>query len=159
MKQEVTESHNEVHESVAEEKVAKRRTNSKSTMLSVKILKLVDWTQTVSIQKSESLPDSVVWNIDCEKASVLKDFWTGRVEEVPVCGSRSCKRTVVMSCETLPETVSGITVYRQCGSSQQGRGPLRARTQDVVTAASVQSMSQVLIRANAVDGFKAGRLV
>ena len=63
--QEVTESHNEVHESVAEEKVAKRRTNSKPTMLSVKILKMVDWTQTVSIQKSESLPDSVVWNIGC----------------------------------------------------------------------------------------------
>ena len=108
-----------IHESVAEEKVAKRRTNSKSTMLSVKILNVVDWTQTVSIQKPESLPDSVVWNIDCEKASVLKDLWTGRVEEVPVCGRRSCKRTVVMSCEMLPETVSGNIVYRQCASSQQ----------------------------------------
>ena len=87
-KEEVTESRHEVHESVAEEKVAKRCTNSKSTMLSVKILNLVDWTQTVSIQRSEGLPDSVVWNIDCEKASELKDLWTGRVEEVPVCGSK-----------------------------------------------------------------------
>ena len=71
-KQEVIESHNKVHESVAEEKVAKRRTNSKSTMLSVKILNLVDWTQTVSIQEPESLSDSVVWNIGCVRASVLK---------------------------------------------------------------------------------------
>ena len=39
-KEKVTESHNEVHESVTEEKVAKRCTNSKLTMLSVKILNL-----------------------------------------------------------------------------------------------------------------------
>ena len=37
-------------------------------------LKLVDGTRTVSIQKSESLLDSVVLNIGCVTASVLKDL-------------------------------------------------------------------------------------
>ena len=80
-----------------------------------------------------------------------------------MCGSRSCGRTVVMSCKTLPETVPGITVDRQCGSSQQSwhvaAQAVMSGTQDVVTEASVQSMSQVLIGANVVDGFKAGYLV
>ena len=37
-------------------------------------LKLVDGARTVSIQKSESLPDLVVWNIGCVRAFVLKDL-------------------------------------------------------------------------------------
>ena len=80
-----------------------------------------------------------------------------------MCGSRSCRRTVVMSCEMLPETVPGITVNRQCGSSQQtwhvAPEAAMSGTQDVVAAASVHTMSQVLIGANDDFGFKAGRLV
>ena len=80
-----------------------------------------------------------------------------------MCGSRSCGRTVVMSCKTLPETVPGITVDHQCGSSQQtchvAAQAVMSGTQDVATVASVESVSQVLIGANVVDGFKAGHLV
>jgi len=69
-------------------------------------------------------------------------------------------RNIVMSSRTLPETVPGTSVDRQCGSSQQALHfacqAVMSGTQDVVIAAGVENMSQVPIGANVADGFKAG---
>jgi acetyl-CoA C-acetyltransferase len=66
-------------------------------------------------------------------------------------------RNVVLASK-LPETVPGTSVDRQCGSSQQAihfaAQAVMSGVQDVVIAAGVESMSQVPIGANVVDGFK-----
>merc|ERR1719210_1006905 len=68
-------------------------------------------------------------------------------------------RNVVMSSKTLPETVPGTTVDRQCGSGQQALHfacqAVMSGTQDCVIAAGVESMSMVPIGASIADGFKA----
>jgi len=67
-------------------------------------------------------------------------------------------RTVVLSSKTLPETVPGTTVDRQCGSSQQAihfaAQAVMSGTQDVVIAGGVEVMSLVPIGSNVVDGVK-----
>lgn len=69
-------------------------------------------------------------------------------------------RNVVMSSRTLPETVPGTAVDRQCGSGQQALHfacqAVMSGTQDCVIAAGVENMSQVPIGACVADGFKAG---
>jgi acetyl-CoA C-acetyltransferase/acetyl-CoA acyltransferase len=59
----------------------------------------------------------------------------------------------------LGEDVPGTTVDRQCGSGQQAihfaAQAVMSGTQDVVIAGGVESMSQVPIGANIIDGYKA----
>lgn len=68
-------------------------------------------------------------------------------------------RTVVLSSKTLPESVPGTVVDRQCGSGQQAlhfaAQAVMSGAQDCVVAAGVESMSMVPIGSNIVDGFKA----
>lgn len=66
-----------------------------------------------------------------------------------------------MSSKSLPETVPGTSVDRQCGSGQQAlhfaAQAVMSGTQDVVIAAGVESMSMVPIGSNVADSFKSGR--
>lgn len=74
--------------------------------------------------------------------------------------SSNIGRTVVLSSKKLPESVPGTTVDRQCGSGQQALHfacqAVMSGMQDVVIAAGVESMTQVPIGANIMDGMKAG---
>lgn len=67
-------------------------------------------------------------------------------------------RNVCLS-SVLGEAVPGTTVDRQCGSGQQAMHfaaqAVMSGTQDVVIAGGVESMSQVPIGANIIDGYKA----
>lgn len=69
-------------------------------------------------------------------------------------------RNVVLASRTLPESVPGTAVDRQCGSSQQaihqGATAVMSGIHDCVIAGGVEMMSVVPIGANIVDSFKAG---
>ena len=68
-------------------------------------------------------------------------------------------RTSILSSK-LPESVPGVTVDRQCGSSQQAlhfaAQAILSGTQDLVIAGGVESMSQVPILSAMTTGVKAG---
>lgn len=68
-------------------------------------------------------------------------------------------RTAVMS-SSLPDTVPGVTVDRQCGSSQQAAHfaaqAVACGSQDVIIAGGVESMSKVPISSPAMVGIAAG---
>lgn len=68
-------------------------------------------------------------------------------------------RTCVLS-SSLPISVPGTTVDRQCGSSQQAfhfaAQAVMSGTQDVVIAGGVESMTKVPMGSSAVDALKAG---
>lgn len=68
-------------------------------------------------------------------------------------------RTSVLA-SSLPESVPGTTVDRQCGSSQQAihfaAQAVMSGTQDIVIAGGVEVMSQVPIGSNVIDSYKAG---
>ena len=69
-------------------------------------------------------------------------------------------RNMVLASQTLPESVPGTSVDRQCGSSQQAVHfavqAVASGIQDVVIAAGVEHMSSVPIGSNIADAFKAG---
>ena len=73
--------------------------------------------------------------------------------------SGNIARNAVLA-STLPESVPGTTVDRQCGSSQQAihfaAQAVMSETQDIVIAGGVEVMSQVPIGAAVIDRFKAG---
>ena len=73
----------------------------------------------------------------------------GCVSQVGFLNQKNVERTVVMSCKTLPETVPGTAVDRQCGSLQQA---FRSAAQH-----GRWGTSQVPIEANIVDDLKAGQ--
>lgn len=70
-------------------------------------------------------------------------------------------RNVVLASKILPQHVPGVSVDRQCGSSQQAlhfaAQAVMSGTQDVVIAGGVEVMSMVPIGSNVADGFKKGR--
>lgn len=70
-------------------------------------------------------------------------------------------RLVVLASKSLPESVPGVTVDRQCGSGQQAihfaAQAVMSGTQDVVIAGGVEIMSLVPIGSNVFDGMKNGR--
>jgi acetyl-CoA C-acetyltransferase len=75
--------------------------------------------------------------------------------------SANVARNVVLSSKYLPESVPGVTVDRQCGSSQQAlhfaAQAVMSGTQDVVIAGGVEVMSLCPIGSSAMDGMAAGR--
>ncbi len=87
----------------------------------------------------------------------IDDLIFGCVSQV---GAQSANigRNVCLA-SVLGESVPGTTVDRQCGSGQQAMHfatqAVLSGTQDVVIAGGVESMSQVPIGANIVDGYKA----
>jgi acetyl-CoA C-acetyltransferase/acetyl-CoA acyltransferase len=87
----------------------------------------------------------------------INDLIFGCVSQVGAQSSNIARNVCLSS--VLGEAVPGTTVDRQCGSGQQAmhfaaQGVLSG-TQDLVIAGGVESMSQVPIGANIIDGFKA----
>jgi len=91
--------------------------------------------------------------------SQIEDVIFGCVSQV---GSQSGNigRNVVLASKTLPESVPGAAIDRQCGSSQQAihaaAQAVMSGVHDCVIAGGVEVMSSVPIGSNVVDGFKAG---
>ncbi len=89
---------------------------------------------------------------------VIEDVIMGNVDQVGAQGSNIARNAVLSS--SLPESVPGTTVDRQCGSSQQAlhfaAQAVMSGVHDVIVAAGVESMSQVPIGANAIAGHRAG---
>jgi acetyl-CoA C-acetyltransferase len=91
--------------------------------------------------------------------ALVDDVIIGCVSQV---GSQSANlgRNIVLGSK-LPETVPGVTIDRQCGSSQQAihfaAQAVMSGTQDVVIAGGVEVMSLVPIGAGVMDGMSNGR--
>jgi acetyl-CoA C-acetyltransferase len=87
----------------------------------------------------------------------IDDLVFGCVSQVGAQSS-NIGRNVCLS-SVLGEAVPGTTVDRQCGSGQQAihfaAQAVMSGVQDVVVAGGVESMSQVPIGANIIDGYKA----
>jgi acetyl-CoA C-acetyltransferase/acetyl-CoA acyltransferase len=87
----------------------------------------------------------------------IDDLIFGCVSQVGAQSSNIGRNVCLAS--VLGEAVPGTTVDRQCGSGQQAMHfaaqAVMSGTQDLVIAGGVESMSQVPIGANIVDGFKA----
>eukprot|EP00933_Yihiella_yeosuensis_P048280 TRINITY_DN4438_c1_g3_i1.p1 TRINITY_DN4438_c1_g3~~TRINITY_DN4438_c1_g3_i1.p1 ORF type:complete len:433 (-),score=120.40 TRINITY_DN4438_c1_g3_i1:256-1554(-) len=91
--------------------------------------------------------------------SQVEDVIFGCVSQVGAQAG-NVARMVVLASNVLPETVPGVTVDRQCGSSQQAlhhaAQAVMSGVHDCVIAGGVEVMSTVPIGANVVDGYKAG---
>ena len=88
----------------------------------------------------------------------IDDVIFGCVDQVGAQSGNLARNSVLAS--SLPESVPGTTVDRQCGSSQQAihfaAQAVMSGTQDVVIAGGVEAMSMVPIGASVKDGFDAG---
>lgn len=100
----------------------------------------------------DALVSKVGLNID-----EIDDLIFGCVSQVGAQSSNIARNVCLSS--VLGESVPGTSVDRQCGSGQQAihfaAQAVMSGTQDVVIAGGVESMSQVPIGANIVDGYKA----
>lgn len=89
--------------------------------------------------------------------SEIDDLIFGCVSQVGAQSSNIARNVCLSS--VLGEDVPGTSVDRQCGSGQQAihfaAQAVMSGTQDIVIAGGVESMSQVPIGANIVDGYKA----
>ena len=87
----------------------------------------------------------------------IDDLIFGCVSQVGAQSANVARNVCISS--VLGEGVPGTSVDRQCGSGQQAihfaAQAVMSGTQDVVIAGGVESMSQVPIGANIIDGFKA----
>ena len=92
------------------------------------------------------------------KPELIDDVIFGCVSQSGAQSGNVARNAVLAS--SLPESVPGTTVDRQCGSSQQAihfaAQAVMSETQDIVIAGGVEVMSQVPIGAAIVDSFKAG---
>ncbi len=108
------------------------------------------------IDLGASVVDALVSKIGLSVDEV-DDLIFGCVSQVGAQSS-NIGRNVCLS-SVLGESVPGTSVDRQCGSGQQAihfaAQAVMSGTQDVVIAGGVESMSQVPIGANIVDGYKA----
>ena len=88
----------------------------------------------------------------------IDDVIFGCVDQVGAQSGNLARNAVLAS--SLPESVPGTTVDRQCGSSQQAihfaAQAVMSGTQDIVIAGGVEAMSMVPIGASVKDGFDAG---
>ena len=87
----------------------------------------------------------------------IDDLIFGCVSQVGAQSANVARNVCISS--VLGEAVPGTSVDRQCGSGQQAihfaAQAVMSGTQDVVIAGGVESMSQVPIGANIIDGYKA----
>lgn len=104
-----------------------------------------------------SVVDGLMDKVGVDGAAV-DDLIMGCVSQVGAQAG-NIGRTVVLSSKTLPESVPGTSVDRQCGSGQQAlhfaAQAVMSGAQDCVIAAGVENMSMVPIGANIIDGMKA----
>jgi acetyl-CoA acetyltransferase family protein len=91
--------------------------------------------------------------------ALIEDVVFGCVDQVGA-QSANIARGCVLSTRSLPESVPGTTVDRQCGSSQQAlhfaAQAVMSGVHDVVIAGGVELMSLVPLGGNAIAGHKAG---
>jgi len=101
--------------------------------------------------------DELVRDTDIDPADV-DDVIFGCVDQVGAQSGNIGRNAVLAS--SLPESVPGTSVDRQCGSSQQAihfaAQAVMSGTQDVVIAGGVEVMSLVPIGASVKDGYDAG---
>ena len=87
----------------------------------------------------------------------IDDVFFGCVDQVGAQAGNLARNAVLAS--SLPESVPGTTIDRQCGSSQQAlhfaAQAVMSGTQDIVIAGGVEVMSIVPIGASITDGMKA----
>ena len=90
--------------------------------------------------------------------ALIEDVIFGCVDQVGAQAANIARNAVLSS--SLPESVPGTTVDRQCGSSQQAlhfaAQAVMSGVHDVVVAGGVEVMSLVPIGGNAIAGHKAG---
>jgi acetyl-CoA acetyltransferase family protein len=88
----------------------------------------------------------------------IEDVIFGCVSQSGAQAANIARNCVLAS--SLPESVPGTSVDRQCGSGQQAVHfavqAVLSETQDVVIAGGVESMSRIPIGSNIIDGLKAG---
>ena len=88
----------------------------------------------------------------------IDDVIFGCVSQSGAQGGNVARNCVLAS--SLPESVPGTSVDRQCGSGQQAIHfavqAVLSETQDVVIAGGVEGMTRVPIGSNIIDGLKAG---
>jgi len=88
----------------------------------------------------------------------IDDVIFGCVDQVGAQSGNIARNSILAS--SLPESVPGTSVDRQCGSSQQAlhfaAQAVMSGTQDVVIAGGVEVMSLVPIGASVKDGYDAG---
>lgn len=91
-------------------------------------------------------------------AALIEDVIFGCVDQVGAQAANIARNAVLSS--SLPESVPGTTVDRQCGSSQQAlhfaAQAVMSGVHDVVIAGGVEVMSLVPLGGNAIAGHKAG---
>ena len=89
---------------------------------------------------------------------LIDDVIFGCVDQVGAQSGNVARNSILAS--TLPESVPGTSVDRQCGSSQQAIHfaiqAVMSGTQDVVIGGGVEIMSMVPIGASIKDGYEAG---
>ena len=89
---------------------------------------------------------------------LIDDVIFGCVSQVGAQSGNVARNSILAS--SLPESVPGTTVDRQCGSSQQAIHfaiqAVMSGTQDVVIGGGVEVMSMVPIGSNSKDGYDAG---
>jgi acetyl-CoA acetyltransferase family protein len=117
--------------------------------------KLKDWHP---IDLGALVLDEIVARTGADPA-LVEDVIFGCVDQVGA-QSANIARNAVLASATLPESVPGTTVDRQCGSSQQAlhfaAQAVMSGVHDVVIAGGVEVMSLVPIGGNAIAGHKAG---
>jgi len=90
--------------------------------------------------------------------ALVDDVIFGCVDQVGAQSGNIARNAILAS--TLPESVPGTSVDRQCGSSQQAIHfaiqAVMSGTQDVVIGGGVEIMSMVPIGASIKDGYEAG---
>jgi acetyl-CoA acetyltransferase family protein len=90
--------------------------------------------------------------------AAIEDVIFGCVSQVGAQSGNIGRNCVLSS--SLPESVPGTSVDRQCGSGQQaihfGVQAVMSETQDLVIAGGVESMTRIPIGASIVDGLKQG---
>jgi acetyl-CoA acetyltransferase family protein len=101
--------------------------------------------------------DALVARTGVEPAAI-EDVIFGCVSQVGAQSGNIGRNCVLAS--SLPESVPGTSVDRQCGSGQQAIHfavqAVMSETQDLVIAGGVESMTKVPIGASIVDGLKQG---
>ncbi|GBG25092.1 Acetyl-CoA acetyltransferase, mitochondrial [Hondaea fermentalgiana] len=92
--------------------------------------------------------------------AAIDDVICGCVDQVGMQAG-NIGRMIVLASKKIPESVPGVSVDRQCGSSQQALHfaamAVMSGVQDCVIACGVESMTNVPIGANVIDSIKAGR--
>jgi acetyl-CoA C-acetyltransferase len=116
--------------------------------------KLKDWHP---IDLGAAVLDELVARTTADPAAI-EDVIFGCVDQVGAQAANIARNAVLAS--SLPESVPGTTVDRQCGSSQQAihfaAQAVMSGVHDVVIAGGVEAMSQVPLGGNAIAGYKAG---